>query len=58
MTKRVCCKTVMDVGQFWNLLSFIAAWLCCFHSSAALYKQDCLTETVSNSIRVKQVKKS
>ena len=52
------CKTVMDVGQFLNLLSFIAARLRCFHSSVTLYKRDCLTEMVSNSIRVKQVKKS
>ena len=50
------CKTIMDVGQFLNLLSNIAAWLRCFHSSAALYKQHCLTETLSNSIRVNKSK--
>ena len=40
------CKTGM-------LISFIAAWLRCFHSSTALYKQGYLPQSASNSIRVK-----
>ena len=35
------------------LVNFIAARLRCFHSSAAIYKQGCLPQSVSNSIRVK-----
>ena len=35
------------------LVNLIAAWLRCFHSSAALYKQDCSPQSVSNSISVK-----
>ena len=35
------------------LINFIAAWLRFFHSSAALYKQYCPPQSVSNSIRVK-----
>ena len=38
------------------LVYFIAARLRCFHSSAAIYKQDCLPRSLSNLIRVKNQK--